>query len=109
MLFGTNEIEIIPQGTAELTFGINSSNTENPRIPERQRRVTTFDFDQRIGLSLVGKVGTRVQVNANFDTQSSFDFQNLMKLEYEPTEDDIIQKIEVGNVSMPLNLSLIHI
>ena len=48
----------------------------------------TFDFDQRIGLSLLGKVGTRVQVNANFDTQSTFDFQNLLKLEFEPTEDD---------------------
>ena len=37
----------------------------------------------------------------------TFDFQNLVKLEYTPTEDDIIQKIEVGNVSMPLNSSLI--
>ena len=34
-------------------------------------------------------------------------FQNLLKLEYEPSEDDIIQKIELGNVSMPLNNSLI--
>src|SRR5690606_5973004 len=63
--------------------------------------------DQRISLSLLGKVGTRLQVTANYDTQSTFDFQNLIKLEYTPTEDDIIQKIEVGNVSMPLNSSLI--
>jgi cell surface protein SprA len=34
-------------------------------------------------------------------------FQNLIKLEYTPTEDDI-QKIEVGNVSLPLNSSLIR-
>jgi cell surface protein SprA len=39
-----------------------------------------------------------------YDTQSTF--QNLIKLEYTPSEDDIIQKIEVG-VSMPLNSSLI--
>src|SRR5690606_22863579 len=51
--------------------------------------------------------GTRLQVTANYDTESTFDFQNLIKLEYTPTEDDIIQKIEVGNVSMPLNSSLI--
>ncbi|HSD13450.1 MAG TPA: cell surface protein SprA [Flavobacterium sp.] len=31
-----------------------------------------------------------------------------MKLEYTPTEDDIIRKIEVGNVSFPLNSSLIR-
>jgi cell surface protein SprA len=58
-------------------------------------------------MSLMGKVGTRLNVNANYDTQSTFAFQNLIKLEYTPTEDDIIQ-IEVGNVSMPLNSSLIR-
>jgi cell surface protein SprA len=58
-------------------------------------------------MSLMGKVGTRLNVNANYDTQSTFAFQNLIKLEYTP-EDDIIQKIEVGNVSMPLNSSLIR-
>jgi cell surface protein SprA len=45
-------------------------------------------------MSLMGKVGTRLNVNA-YDTQSTFAFQNLIKLEYTPTEDDIIQKIEV--------------
>ena len=80
---------------------------DNPSFSPRNRSNLTFDFDQRIGLSLLGKVGTRVQVNANFDTQSSFDFQNLLKLEFEPSEDDIIQKIEIGNVSMPLSSSLI--
>ena len=53
-------------------------------------------------------MGTRLQVTANYDTESTFDFQNQIKLEYTPTEDDIIQKIEVGNVSMPLNSSLIQ-
>ena len=57
---------------------------------------------------MLGKVGERLQVTANYDTQSTFDFQNIIKLEYTPTEDDIIQKIEVGNVSMPLNSSLIQ-
>jgi cell surface protein SprA len=59
-------------------------------------------------MSLMGKVGTRLNVNANYDTQSTFAFQNLFKLEYTPSEDDIVQKIEVGNVSMPMNGSLIR-
>jgi cell surface protein SprA len=42
----------------------------------------------------MGKVGTRLNVNANYDTQSTFAFQNLIKLEYTPTEDDIIQKLK---------------
>ena len=57
---------------------------------------------------MLGKIGERLQVTANYDTEATFDFQNIVKLDYTPTEDDILQKIEVGNVNMPLNSSLIH-
>jgi len=106
-LFGGNTIEVIPQGSVEMDLGVLFTKQDNPSFSPRNRSNFTFDFDQRISLSLLGKVGTRLQVTANYDTQSTFDFQNLIKLEYAPTEDDIIQKIEVGNVSMPLNSSLI--
>tara|TARA_R110002049_G_scaffold17238_4_gene67407 strand:- start:918 stop:8060 length:7143 start_codon:yes stop_codon:yes gene_type:complete len=106
-IFGSNTIEVVPQGSVEMDLGILFSKQDNPSFSPRNRSNFTFDFDQRISLSLLGKVGTRLQVTANYDTQSTFDFQNLIKLEYTPTEDDIIQKIEVGNVSLPLNSSLI--
>lgn len=106
-IFGGNTIEVVPQGSVEMDLGMLFSKQDNPSFSPRNRSNFTFDFDQRISLSLLGKVGTRLQVTANYDTQSTFDFQNLIKLEYTPTEDDIIQKIEVGNVSMPLNSSLI--
>ena len=86
-IFGGNSIQVVPQGSLEVDLGVLYTKQDNPAFSPRNRSNLTFDFDQRIGLSLVGKVGTRVQVNANFDTQSSFDFQNLLKLEYEPTED----------------------
>ena len=106
-IFGSNTIEVVPQGSVEMDLGVLFSRQDNPSFSPRNRSNFTFDFDQRISLSLLGKVGTRLQVTANYDTQSTFDFQNLIKLEYTPTEDDIIQKIEVGNVNMPLNSSLI--
>jgi cell surface protein SprA len=107
MLFGTNEIEIIPQGTAELTFGINSSNTENPRIPERQRRVTTFDFDQRIQLNITGKIGDKIELGTQYNTESLFDFENQMNIGFQGEEDDILKNIEAGNISLPLQGTLI--
>src|SRR5690606_29727107 len=106
-IFGSDTIQVVPQGSVEMDLGVLFSKQDNPSFSPRNRSNFTFDFDQRISLSLLGKVGTRLQVTANYDTQSTFDFQNLIKLEYTPTEDDIIQKIEVGNVSMPLNSSLI--
>ncbi len=106
-IFGGNTIEVIPQGYVAMDIGFLYSKRDNPVISPENRSNFTFDFDQQISLSLLGKVGKRLQVTANYDTESVFDFQNQVKLEYTPTEDDIIRKIEVGNVSMPLNSSLI--
>ncbi len=107
-IFGGSEIEIIPQGSVEMDLGALYTKQDNPAFSPRNRSNFTFDFDQRISLSLLGKVGKRLQINANFDTESTFDFQNQIKLEYTPTEDDIIRSIEIGNVTMPINNSLIQ-
>jgi cell surface protein SprA len=106
-VFGSDVISIIPQGSVEIDLGVLYSRQDNPNFSPRNRSNFTFDFDQRISVSLLGKIGTRLQITANYDTQSTFDFQNLVKLEYTPTEDDIVQKIEVGNVNMPLNSTLV--
>ncbi|MGQ7946333.1 T9SS outer membrane translocon Sov/SprA [Flavobacterium sp. WC2509] len=107
-IFGSNTIDVKPTGSVEIDLGLLYTKQDNPAFSPRNRTNTSFDFNQRISMSLLGKVGTRLQVNANFDTQSTFAFQNLIKLEYTPAEDDIVRKIEVGNVSMPLNSTLIQ-
>ena len=107
-IFGSNTIDVKPTGTVEMDLGVRYTKQDNPSFSPRNRSQTSFDFNQRISMSLNGKVGTRLSVNANYDTQSTFAFQNLIKLEYAPSEDDIVQKIEVGNVSMPLSNSLIR-
>jgi cell surface protein SprA len=107
-IFGSNTIDVKPTGSIEMDLGMRYTKQDNPSFSPRNRSNLSFDFNQRISMSLMGKVGTRLSVNANYDTQSTFAFQNLIKLEYAPSEDDILQKIEVGNVSMPLNSSLIR-
>lgn len=107
-IFGGNTIDVKPTGTVEIDLGVRFTKQDNPAISPRNRKTTAFDFNQRISVGLQGKVGTRLNVNINYDTQSTFAFQNLLKLDYTPTEDDILQKIEVGNVSFPLSNSLIR-
>ena len=110
-IFGSNTIEVKPTGSVEMDLGVRYTKQDNPAFSPRNRVNTAFDFNQRINLSLMGKVGTRLMVNANYDTQSTFAFQNLIKLEYSPNfsgnEDNILQKLEVGNINMPLNSALI--
>ncbi|MBT8322869.1 MAG: cell surface protein SprA, partial [Eudoraea sp.] len=106
-VFGGNTIEVIPQGSVAMDLGVIWQKNDNPALSPRNRTNLSFDFDQRISLSMLGKIGERLQVTANYDTEATFDFQNLVKLDYTPTEDDIIRKIEIGNVNLPLNSSLI--
>ncbi|MCM4155322.1 cell surface protein SprA [Gramella sp. AN32] len=107
-LFGGTEINIVPQGSVAIDLGLLYTKQDNPSFSPRNRRNLSFDFDQRISLSMLGQIGERLQVTANYDTESTFDFQNQLKLEYTPNEDDIVQKIELGNVNMPLNNALIQ-
>lgn len=107
-LFGGNEIKITPTGNINLKLGFIYQNTDNPQLSEQNRSSFTFDFDQQISAGLQAQIGKRLKLTANYDTQSTFDFQNLIKLEYTPTEDDIIQGIEAGNVTMPIKNSLIN-
>jgi len=106
-IFGSSVIDIKPQGYAELIFGVNVSRIENPQIPERMRRTTTFDFQEKIQMNVTGQIGDKLKIAANYNTEASFEFENKMNLVYEGKEDEIIQKIEAGNVSLPLAGSLI--
>ena len=106
-IFGGNTVEVNPQGSIQVDMGVLYQKVDNPQLSERNRSSTTFAFDQQISASIVAKVGTRLRFAAQFDTQSSFNFQNQVKLEYMPNEDDILQKIEVGNISMPVKNTLI--
>ena len=107
-IFGTNEIEIIPQGSAEVLFGIVHSKTENYTIPEDMRSNTAFDFQAKLAINLVGRIGDKLRLDVKYNTESTFDFEQNVKLEYTGYEDEIIQKIEAGNVSMPLPGTLIQ-
>lgn len=107
-IFGGGTVEIRPNGTALLDLGVEINRMENPSLPIRQQRTTNFRFDQQIQLNVVGKIGEKLRLNANWDTQATFDFENQLKLEYKGTEDEILQSIEAGNVALPLQGSLIQ-
>lgn len=108
-VFGPGGVQLKMQGSAELLFGFKHQYIDNPALTQRARNNNIFDFDEKIQLSVNGKVGDKLNFNLNYNTESSFDFdrQNI-KLNYKGKEDDIIQSLEAGNVSMSLNSSLIR-
>jgi cell surface protein SprA len=107
-IFGTNVIDIKPQGSAELIFGLNINRTEDYTLPKNQQRIVTFDFDEKIQMGVTGQIGDKMKLGINYNTEATFDFENQSTIEYTGHEDEILQKIEAGNVSLPLNGTLIQ-
>jgi len=107
-IFGNNTVDIRPQGSAEIDFGIVSNRRDDPMLSTRQRRQTNFDFNEKIQMNVVAKIGDKIEFKINYNTEATFDFENKLKLRYEGKEDDIIQLIEAGDVNMPLNTNLIR-
>lgn len=105
--FGNGKVEIKPTGSAELTFGGIYNVIKNPQFNSRQQRNAQFDFKQKIQLNVAGSIGDKFKINTNYNTEALFDFENQMKLNWDGKEDGILKKIEVGNVSLPLNGTLI--
>ena len=107
-IFGPGGIQVKTQGSAELKLGATMKSIDNPSLPIRNRNTTTIDFDEKININVTGKVGDKMNMNLNYNTDATFDYdmQN-MKLRYDGKEDEIIKLVEAGNVSFPSNSSLV--
>lgn len=107
-IFGNNVIDIRPSGSAELIFGVIHNRRDDPALDIRQRKTTNFNFDEKIQMSVLAKIGDKIEFKTNYNTQATFEFENKLKLKYEGKEDEIIKLIEAGDVTLPLNSTLIQ-
>ena len=108
-VFGPGGVQLKMQGSAELLFGFKHQYIANPSLTLKARNNNIFDFDEKIQASIQGKVGSKLNFNLSYNTEASFSFdQQNLKLNYKGEEDDIIQSIEAGNVTMDLPSSLIR-
>ncbi len=106
-LFGSGKIDIRPQGEVNVTAGYQGQNVKNPTLPERARRNGGLDFDMAANLNVVGNIGNKMRFPISYNTLSTFDFENQLKLDYTGDADDIFKKIEIGNTSFASKGTLI--
>lgn len=106
-IFGNNTISVKPQGNVDVTFGINSQNIKNPTLTQRAQKYSVFDFDEQMNINLLAQIGDKMKLNISNNTKATFDYQNVQKLDYSGKEDEMLKKIEAGNISFPLKSNLI--
>ena len=106
-IFGSSNINIRPQGSAEMIMAGQINSNQNPLFNTKQRTQFNFNFDQKIQMNVTGSIGDKLKITTNYNTDAQFQFENQIKLDYTGHPDEIVQKIEVGTVSFPLNTTLI--
>ncbi|PKL82706.1 MAG: cell surface protein SprA [Ignavibacteriae bacterium HGW-Ignavibacteriae-3] len=76
----------------ETTTGITTSALGNTRNEP--------DFKQTVAINLSGTIGDKLTLGADWNTERQFQYENQLKLKYTGYDDEIIQSIEAGNVSL---------
>ena len=108
-IFGPGGVQVKTSGSAAIKFGYNRNKVDNPSLSVQNRTTGGFDFDEQINININARVGDKVNMNLNYNTEATFDIDaKQIKLRYEGKEDEIIRLVEAGNISFPTNSSLIQ-
>ena len=108
-IFGPGGVQVRTSGSAAVKFGYNRNKVDNPSLSVQNRTTGGFDFDEQINLNINARVGDKVNMNLNYNTEATFDVDaKMIKMRYEGKEDEIIRLLEAGNISFPTNSSLIQ-
>lgn len=75
-VFGPGGVRVKTQGSAEVTMGLKRNSTQDPSLPERARSRTFFNFDESVQLNVQASVGSKVNFDMNYNTETSFDFDS---------------------------------
>ncbi len=107
-VFGTDEVNLRVNGQANVDVGFAYRQNEQQEAATGQGGRVDPDFGQELGLGITGTIGDKLQINVNYDTQNDFDFQNQVKLTYTGYEDEVLQRVEAGNVFLQTPSDLIR-
>ena len=59
-IFGKGGVRVKTQGSAQLSIGLKTNKTDNPSLPIRSRKQTSFNFDEDVQLNVQASVGSKV-------------------------------------------------
>ncbi|MFQ6616296.1 MAG: cell surface protein SprA, partial [Fidelibacterota bacterium] len=99
---GAGRVSVNIRGNVNVRGGMVFQDQELVRSTLRESQTSHFEFDQRQNLHTEGKIGERVTVLMDYDSERDFNWENNIRIHFTGQEDEIVQKIEAGNISLSL-------
>ncbi len=107
-LFGKNEVDLTVNGRSNVDLGVAYNQSDLRAATNDTGSSLAPDFAQQLNLNVAGTIGDKLRINVNYDTESQFQFENQVSLVYTGYADDIVQRIEAGNVFLQTPSELIQ-
>ncbi|MFQ3598533.1 MAG: cell surface protein SprA [Chloroherpetonaceae bacterium] len=107
-LFGPPTVSVQVAGNIDIKASYQTEESEDPvRRASGTASTAVPNFDQQVQMNLTGAIGDKLTITADWNTERPFQFENQLAIRYKGYEDDLVQSIEAGNVSLTLPTSLI--
>lgn len=99
-IFGPPKINLKIAGAVDIHGAWRNETTQGVTTSALGNTRNEPDFKQQVQISLSGTIGDKLTISADWNTERQFQYENQLKLKYTGYEDEIIQSIEAGNVSL---------
>lgn len=106
-IFGKPEISINVNGEVNVRAGWRWDTQRLGTASVLGQTQSSPIFNQNIQVNVSARVGDKFKFNVDWNTLNQFEFNNRFKVGYEGYDDDIIKRVEFGNVNMETNSTLI--
>ena len=107
-IFGPPTANLRINGAIDITASYQNITSDQSVLTLNSNSQNNINFKQEVQVTAKGTIGDKLTVEADWNTQRVFDFENQLKIKYTGYADEVIQKIEAGNVSLDTKSSLIQ-
>ena len=99
-IFGAPKISLKIGGAIDIHGAWTSQTTEGLTTSLLGNTTTAPDFSQTVQVNVDGTIGDKLNIKADWNTERQFQYENQLKIKYTGYDDEIVQSVEAGNVSL---------
>jgi len=99
-IFGEPKISLRIGGAVDIHGAWRNETTEGVTASRLGNTRNEPDFKQQVQINVSGTIGDKLNIVADWNTERTFEYENQLKIKYTGYEDEIVQSVEAGNVSL---------
>ena len=100
-IIGTN-VSLNLKGDISINGEIVFEDKDLVVLNSSQNKTWDIDLEQTQRFDIEGKIGDKLSLNAQQDSEADFNWENDLTIKWEGTKNDILKSAEAGNISLSL-------